>query len=160
MNNPITGPKTYRRHDTAAERLPENVRRRLERELTGLVTVIDDSGELEETLKGVLPEGWKMKSFSAPFQALTSLSADAPIAVVTRVDNQGFDGLGLLREVASSNPEVRRILVTERTGASQMLTAVNEIGVHRVLERPLNRAQVEEAPVSYTHLTLPTIYSV
>lgn len=145
MNNPITGPKTYRRHDTAAERLPENVRRRLERELTGLVTVIDDSGELEETLKGVLPEGWKMKSFSAPFQALTSLSADAPIAVVTRVDNQGFDGLGLLREVASSNPEVRRILVTERTGASQMLTAVNEIGVHRVLERPLNRAQVEEA---------------
>ena len=51
----------------------------------------------------------------------------------------------MLREVASSNPEVRRILVTERTGASQMLTAVNEIGVHRVLERPLNRAQVEEA---------------
>jgi signal transduction histidine kinase len=145
VSAPITGPKTYRRHDTAAEQLPENVRRRLERELTSLVTVVDDTGDLISALKPLLPEGWSVRGFKSQVEALASLSVDTPIAVIASMDAKSFDGVGLLREVASTMPDIRRILATERAGASEMLTAVNEIGVHRVIASPLNSDLVAEA---------------
>jgi len=145
MSAPITGPKTYRRHDTAAERLPENVRRRLERELNSLVTVVDDTGELIAALEPLLPSGWKIRGFTSQMEALSSLSVDSPIAVIANMHGQTFDGLALLREIASAAPDIRRILATERAGANEMLKAVNEIGVHRVIESPLNSDHLEEA---------------
>ena len=145
MSGPITGPKTYRRHDTAAERLPENVRRRLERELNCSVTVVDDTGELLAALEPLLPSGWTIRGFTSQMEALASLSVDTPVAVIANMQGKGFDGMGLLREVAGAMPDIRRILATERAGANEMLTAVNEIGVHRVIARPLNSDHVEEA---------------
>ena len=82
MSGPITGPKTYRRHDTAAERLPENVRRRLERELNCSVTVVDDTGELLAALEPLLPSGWTIRGFTSQMEALASLSVDTPVAVI------------------------------------------------------------------------------
>ena len=145
MSAPATGPKTYRRHDTAAERLPENVRRRLERELESVVTVVDASGALIESLGPLLPSGWRLRAFTSHVEALASLSMETPIAVIAEMRGKGQDGVRFIGEVASSMPDVRRILISERAEAREMVTAVNEIGVHRVLEKPLNADQIEEA---------------
>jgi signal transduction histidine kinase len=145
MTPPITGPKTYRRHDTAAEGLPENVRRRLERDLLCHVTVVDDTGDLLAVLEPLVPEGWTIHAHRSPIDALANLSTERPVAVIANLSAQSFDGLSFLQEVAGAMPDVRRILATDQAGPSEILRAVNEVGVHRVIGTPLTQDHVEEA---------------
>lgn len=145
VSEPITGPKTYRRHDTAAERLPENVRRRLDRELRNHVTAVDDTNEILEVLEGLMPAGWTLETYGSPIDALSSFSTRQPVAVIANLGSSSFDGLTFLQEVAGSMPDVRRILVTNQVGSEEVLRAVNEVGVHRVLGTPLTSDHIEEA---------------
>ena len=71
---------------------------------------------------------------------------------------------GDLADALEPYPEARAYLVVDHVSKDRTLELCRELAAqnHRFIPvfEPLNRNVVDAYPVSYTHLTLPTIYSV
>ena len=66
---------------------------------------------------------------------------------------------GLPSAFAGDDPQERFPLIAEKTKSYQLSLLQEDFAHHELLLKNLNEESVA-VPVSYTHLTLPTIYSV
>jgi len=107
--------------------------------------IVDDTGELLKSTTPILPAGWTVEAYDAPLKALTRVNQPALIAVIVNLRSTSFDALNLLQEVASVSPHIRRILSADAAAAGEILRAVNEVGVHRVIGTPLTQDRLHEA---------------
>lgn len=144
MNHDPTRSSEYKRHDTAAERLPEAVLRKLERNLRRRVVVVDDDRIALRLIHKLVPKGWTVQAFEDPMEALAVLVVDDPVAVISDLRMPAFDGIGFLREVAHARPAVRRILMSGFRDKSDFARAINEAGIYRFISKPVSRDAIHE----------------
>ena len=71
---------TYRRYDTAAEKLPEHVRKRLERDLPRRVLVVDEDGSCRQLIREFTEHQWEVLEASTVEEAQTMMSTLEPVA--------------------------------------------------------------------------------
>ncbi|MDB5930060.1 MAG: response regulator receiver sensor signal transduction histidine kinase [Polaromonas sp.] len=99
---------------------------------------------------------WFARLFSDEFTILTATSADAALltlkargpeiaVLVTDYRMPGRDGLSLLNQAQREHWRVVRLLATAYAEKDVALAAINQGRVMRILEKPLDQAQVREA---------------
>jgi two-component system response regulator PhcR len=97
-----------------------------------------------------------VRSAEADYEILTAADADAAIAILRDKDRPvgilvtdyrmpGRDGGDLLRQIEREFPYVVRILVTAHADREVLLDTVNSGEIFRILEKPLNMAEVRDA---------------
>lgn len=138
------GNHSYRRYDTAAERLPDAVRRRLERTLERTVVVLDDSQSTRTAVEELIPEGWDVTLFESPIEALAHMARHHPVVVVSDLKMPATDGVTFLQEVAAAMPTVRRVLMSATRSTDDFVRAVNEVGVYRFVDKPVSPEVLRE----------------
>lgn len=136
----------FKRHDTAADRLPSNVRARLDRELQRVVVVIDSDPQAGKRVAQEAPQGWQVRPFTTSLEAVSAVVAAPPILVICAVRvGPMIDGIALLRELREVRPHVRRVLMGDPKGDGiAFMRAVNEAGVYRFLPKPVERKDLQE----------------
>ncbi len=136
----------FKRHDTAADRLPTNVRARLDRDLQRVMIVIDSDPNATRNVARAAPADWEVRTFASPLEAVSAVVATPPVVVMCAVRvGPNIDGIALLRELGEVRPHVRRVLVGDPEGdAIAFIRAVNEAGVYRFLPKPLTRTDLQE----------------
>eukprot|EP01017_Pseudomicrothorax_dubius_P022152 TRINITY_DN23884_c0_g1_i1.p1 TRINITY_DN23884_c0_g1~~TRINITY_DN23884_c0_g1_i1.p1 ORF type:complete len:150 (-),score=24.01 TRINITY_DN23884_c0_g1_i1:33-482(-) len=90
--------------------------------------------------------------------------------IIMDIDMPILDGLDATREIKSmaARKEIRDIPIVGCSAfdSSQDVQEALKVGMSDYISKPLSEAKLDEVlerfrtPVSYTHLTLPTIYSV
>ncbi len=141
------GPKKtseFRRFDTAAERLPEAVRRRLDRTLKRKVVVVDDDRVTLRLFHKLVPKGWLVETFDNAEEALAVVIADDPIAVIADLRIPGQDGITFLGQLAQVRDGVRRVLMSSFRDQGDFVRAINEAAIYRFLAKPLTRETVHD----------------
>ena len=101
---------------------------------------------LEESLTG---SGFQTKSYSSGEDLLKELNSNQPDLIITDVQMPGMLGYDLLKHINNNYEDIPVIIMT---AFADMQAAVDSFGGGAFEYLP--------KPVSYTHLTLPTIYSV
>ena len=135
---------TYRRYDTAAEKLPEHVRKRLERDLPRRVLVVDEDGSCRQLIREFTEHQWEVLEASTVEEAQTMMSSLEPVAVISEMDLSEQDAVSFLVGVREQWPDVRRILMSEVSHREGILRAINDAGVHRFIPKPLDRTSLQE----------------
>ncbi|MGM0576774.1 MAG: sensor histidine kinase [Myxococcota bacterium] len=126
----------YRRHDTAADLLPEPVRRRLDRILRRTVVVLDGDRAALRELPTLAPRGWDVLGFTQTSEALVAIAERRPVAVMVNARIPEGDGIGFLTQVAEVRPHVRRVLTSDRRDRRDFVRAINEAGLYRFVAKP------------------------
>ena len=104
-----------------------------------IILVDDDSNILASVSLALRAEGWSVETYNDSEQGLVALQRNFPDIAVLDIKMPKMDGMELLKRLRASN-DVPVIFLTSKDD------------------------EIDEAiglrTVSYTHLTLPTIYSV
>ena len=134
----MTEETPYRRYDTAAEKLPEHVRRRLESFLPRRVLVVDQDEEGLRWISQQLQDSWEVLGASSAEQAREVLSGIDPVAMVCGLELEDGDPRELLREVREQWPDVRRIVMGQPREDGQGSSLIGHAtGIHRYIRKPL-----------------------
>ena len=82
-------------------------------------------------------EGLEVTSCADARSALSHIGVDFPGVVVSDIQLPGLDGVGLLREVMETDPEIPVILVTGH-GTVAVVVAAMQLGARNVIEKPFH----------------------
>ena len=124
------------------------------------ILIVDDSAMMRALIKRVIGltelHVDEVVEAADGAEALRILESREVNLLLTDVNMPGMTGVELLREIARLDrwPDLVRVIISTDGSASRRDEAA-ELDVRCYLEKPFS----PEA-VSYTHLTLPTIYSV
>ncbi|TLF50676.1 sigma-54-dependent Fis family transcriptional regulator [Halomonas urmiana] len=100
------------------------------------VMIIDDEAHLRITAGQTLElAGYAPQAFDSAEAALAALTPDFPGVVVSDIRMPGMDGMALLREVRSRDPDLPVILITGHGDISTAVEAMRE-GAWDFLEKP------------------------
>ncbi len=124
----------------SAERLPPQT------DLSWLrVLVVDDEAQVVQTLRGMLRDMGVTQSHSARdgFEAADFLRNDEGVidVLITDWNMPRMDGLELLRDARSGNPDLAVLLVTGRADRDSVLEA-RELGVRGYLRKPFSAQEL------------------
>ena len=140
------------------------------------VLIVEDDPTTTVMLEGMLRrQGWDHAA-APDLEAAWTVLRDAPVDIVLLdLSLPDGDGLDLLRRVRRSeagglpDPKVPVLVISSRSQLRTRLSAL-DLGADGFVMKPMHLEEVaavmrallrrRSAPVSYTHLTLPTIYSV
>ncbi|MDN3555699.1 sigma-54-dependent transcriptional regulator [Halomonas maura] len=100
------------------------------------VMIIDDEAHLRITAGQTLElGGYAPRAFESAEAALAALTPDFPGVVVSDIRMPGMDGMALLREVRSRDPDLPVVLITGHGDISTAVEAMRE-GAWDFLEKP------------------------
>ena len=146
--------------------------------LTGYVManilVVDDELGIRDLLSEILnDEGHAVELAENAAQARAARSRQQPDLVLLDIWMPDTDGVTLLKEWAGSGQLTMPVIMMSGHASIDTAVQATKIGAYAFLEKPitlqkllkaveqgLTKVQTAAAAVSYTHLTLPTIYSV
>jgi CheY-like chemotaxis protein len=127
------------------------------------VLVVDDDQVVRTVVADFLRgRGYEVDEAGDGVEALNSIRQTAPDVVVTDLGMPRLDGLGLLRELPKSNPDLPAIVLTAHESADEMVRAIREgilfdyqikppdlrvvdMAVHRAADVRILRARAREA---------------
>ena len=127
------------------------------------VLVVDDEPAFTEALSISLErEGFVVRTESDGPAAIASFDEQVPDLVLLDVMLPGMSGIDVCREIRKRSA-VPVIMVTAKSEEIDAVVGL-EVGADDYVTKPYRLkelvARMRAVPVSYTHLTLPTIYSV
>ena len=121
--------------------------------------LVEDNDIIIESLSEIMKSmGFTVVSSKLGSEAI-NLIAGGSLGIVIADDKCGDkEGLEVLEEAKRSLPNATRLLLTSRVTDDAVQAALRDRLVYRYVTKPWLTEDL--IPVSYTHLTLPTIYSV
>ena len=122
--------------------------------MTTLLLVDDEKNIIELEKLYLEKEGYKIEVAYDGKTALEKFHAHKPAAIILDLMLPVIDGLEVCRRVRQES-DVPILMLTARDQDVDKIVGL-ELGADDYLTKPFNPRE----PVSYTHLTLPTIYSV
>ena len=133
----MTDTSEYRRHDTAADRLPSAVRNRLDKAIRRQVFVFDSDPRALKVYRKLGARGWEVRTFDGFATAVPALIEQTPVAVIAGLGTGDLDAIAMLAEVARLRTHVRRVLAVSDGNEDDIVRAINEAAVYRIAEKPL-----------------------
>ena len=127
------------------------------------VLVADDDWPILRALNARLTHaGFRVSTVSDGLNAVVSAMDTQPDIAVLDINMPGLDGFSVAERIVEDNPECQ-ILFLSANKSQEVRHKASSVGLF--VEKPfdskdLTEKILEAAPVSYTHLTLPTICSV
>jgi signal transduction histidine kinase/DNA-binding response OmpR family regulator len=96
---------------------------------------------LERTLR---QEGYEIRSFSGPVEALAALRTDRPDCIISDYYMPRTDGLMFFDQVQSLYPEVSRVLLTGGHIDDRVHAALEHGGIHVLIQKPWHLESLRE----------------
>lgn len=104
---------------------------------TNRVLIVDDDTLVRNALKRCLrAEEYDVDTAESSREAFECLTNHQYAVVISDLKMPRIDGMALLRWVAENQPKVRRILLTGHADLDVVITAVNDVGVFRIIQKP------------------------
>ncbi|PLY03144.1 MAG: response regulator [Desulfuromonas sp.] len=101
------------------------------------VLVVDDEENARLGLSKLLAyDGHEVVAVGNGFEALSHLGQAATDLIITDINMPEMNGLGLLREISHSFPDVKVIMLTAYGGVESYLEAMN-LGAFEYLNKPV-----------------------
>ena len=124
------------------------------------ILLVDDDPDLLRLLSlRLTANGYRVTAVGSAEAALARLSIELPQLVVSDIRLPDRDGMALFQEIRSQYPALPVILLTAHGTIPDAVEATT-LGAYAYLTKPFDAKvlleRIEQAPVSYTHLTLPT----
>ena len=111
--------------------------------MTQKVLIVDDDQLVRNALRRCLRgDTYEVEAAENSSDAFQKLSSERYAVVVSDLKMPRIDGMALLKWVAQNQPSVRRILLTGHADLDAVLEAVNEAGVHRIIQKPWNDSEL------------------
>ena len=132
--------------------------------ITGRVLVVEDDAEIADVLRRTLrQEGHEVRSAADGVAALEVAEDFVPDLVILDLGLPKLDGVEVCRRLRAES-DAPILILTARTQTDDRVVGLDS-GADDYLVKPFERKELLARirallPVSYTHLTLPTIYSV
>jgi response regulator RpfG family c-di-GMP phosphodiesterase len=105
--------------------------------MTQTILVVDDENNALSALKRALqPTGYRVLQADSGCAALRKLECNDVDLIISDMRMPGMDGAELLKEVALTHDNVRRIILTGYASVERAVAAINEGGVNRYLTKP------------------------
>jgi len=106
------------------------------------ILVVDDERSIRESLQGILQdEGFKPLMAESGEEALALLRQEDPDLVLLDIWMPGMDGLEVLRQVASSHPNLTVIMMSGH-GTIETAVKATKLGAFDFIEKPLSLEKV------------------
>ena len=107
------------------------------------LAVLDDEQRMVDILAMVLRrEGYTVETFTHPETALATLQADPFDLLITDLKMPGMDGLQVLHQARSHDPELPVILLTAHATVSTAISAMKE-GAFDYVEKPFDNEELK-----------------
>ncbi|MCI0420869.1 MAG: SpoIIE family protein phosphatase [Acidobacteria bacterium] len=108
------------------------------------VVLVDDEELVLSALRTLLEinGGFQILEFNEPLQAVEELRRTPVDLVISDYLMPGINGVDLLRQARSLQPEAMRILLTGFADKQNAIRALNEAGVYQYLEKPWDNDQL------------------
>ena len=107
------------------------------------VLIVDDDSLVRNALKRCLrAEEYEVDTAESSREAFEYLTNRAYTVVISDLKMPRIDGMALLRWIAENQPKVRRILLTGHADLDAVISAVNDAGVFRIVQKPWDDAEL------------------
>lgn len=110
----------------------------MEAAVTKSILIVDDEGEIRESLRGILTdEGYRVFEALEGQDALALVREERPDLVLLDIWMPDVDGVELLKEIKATAPEARVIMISGH-GNINTAVATAKLGAFDFLEKPLS----------------------
>jgi|GEM_PF-303187 len=114
---------------------------------TGVIVVVDDepmvTGSLQTMLQLQTPH--TVYCFNHPQEALEEIQHLKPELVISDFSMPGMDGIEFLKAVRAILPEATLMLLTGYADKESAITAINQVGIYRYLEKPWDNNELKQS---------------
>jgi len=100
------------------------------------VLLVDDEIRVLESLKRLMEEDFDVHLAHSVDEAMAVLADEWIHVVISDQRMPGMSGIEFLKEVRERFPEVIRIIVSGYTDSEDIITALNEAGIHQYITKP------------------------
>lgn len=118
-------------------RLRENVAEELEMEK---ILIVEDDASIQSLFSEFLGKiGFSAEVADNGFEALLKIKAGRPVLMVTDIVMKGMDGLGLIREVRKTSPDMKIIAISggHHSVDVDFRARAEEVGADRFMQKPI-----------------------
>ncbi len=110
---------------------------------TKRVLIVDDDLLVRNALLRCLrSEAYEVETAASGRAAYDKLTSQRYVVVISDLKMPGIDGMALLRWISENQPRVGRILLTGHADLENVLAAINECGVFRIVQKPWDDAEL------------------
>ncbi len=104
-----------------------------------IVVIEDEIGQRRAYARALSKEGYRVEAFGEAEPAIDHLRRNPDVVlVITDLNLPGLDGVGVLKEVKSTNPDVVVLIATGHGTAESAYEAIRELGAGDYLFKPVN----------------------
>lgn len=107
------------------------------------IFVVDDEMSVQESLRIILKDKYKVYTFDGPEEALTKMSLD-PALVLTDIRMLSMNGIEFLRKLKKTHPEIEVIMITAYPDFSSSIQALR-LGAFDYIVKPFGKDEVLDA---------------
>ena len=150
----------------------------------GDILIVDDEKDIRELVSDILiDEGYTTQLAANSEDTFKSIEKSKPKLIILDIwlKESQLDGIDILKQVKLNNPDIPVVIISGHGNIEIAVAAIKQ-GAYDFIEKPFNIDQltvviarametsrlrienaafkIKEIPVSYTHLTLPTILLV
>ncbi|HSB46388.1 MAG TPA: response regulator [Candidatus Bilamarchaeum sp.] len=102
------------------------------------IILVDDEPMITRSISRIIGRGFECRVFDRPKEAIESYKSEGADVVISDFDMKSdIDGLGLLREIKSHDPEARVIVMSGRLDAERRESLFSS-GAYYALEKPFD----------------------
>lgn len=111
------------------------------------VMIVDDTFPIAKIIARLLEERYRTDiecfTFSDGGEALSFLDENPDInIIIADFKMPGMDGISLLRNISSSHPDTRRVLLSGYADMENLANALNECGIKGFIHKPIQSSQL------------------
>ncbi len=100
------------------------------------ILLVDDEVRVLESLRRLLEDEFDVHTANSADEAMVVLADEWIQVVISDQRMPGMSGVEFLQEVRGRFPEVIRMIVSGYTDSEDIITAVNEAGIHQYITKP------------------------
>ncbi|MDQ6977775.1 MAG: response regulator, partial [Ghiorsea sp.] len=100
------------------------------------ILLVDDEIRVLESLKRLLEDDFDVHTATSPDEAMMVMADEWIQVVISDQRMPVTTGIEFLQEVRGRFPEVIRIIISGYTDSEDIITAINDAGIHQYITKP------------------------
>ena len=102
------------------------------------ILIVDDEQNVLDGYRRVIPKIYKIDYCSNSIEALEMVKTNKYIAVLSDISMPLMNGIALIKEINTVNPEIIKVIITGHTNIDNAIEAINQGHVFRFLSKPVS----------------------